>query len=251
MLRSLLLTLTGLLLAGCRTTPGEVEVAEPMVFDLVRGLGAKRGELEVNALGVVPLSNGDPAAPAVAPEVEYAVLDGLAFELELPFEDGGLFSVKGAAQWTFGALPEKGFIHGTQLIVERLVEIDAWDLSLLYLPAFRFDEKWSAQMMFGVGSLLGPEVPDDVGALANATLFFDLDRKWTLGLEIDSLLFADSGSSVLFMPQAHWRISEGFTLQFGIGVLYIDGLIAAGTELLVPAAKGWFPQLALRAVFEF
>jgi hypothetical protein len=243
--------LLAILLAGCQTATGAVEVPEPMVFDLVRGLGAHKGELEANALALLPLGSGDPAAPAAAPEVEYALLDGLALELELPFEDGGLFSVKAAGQYTFGAAPEKGFIHGTQLIVERLVEEDAWDLSLLYLPAFRFGGQWSAIFMLGAGSLVGSGVENDVGAIANGTLFRELDKAWTLGLEIDSVLFADAGSSVLLMPQAHWKVSEVFTLQFGVGVLYIDGSIAAGTELLVPATTGWFPQFAFRAIFEF
>ena len=38
----------------------EFEFVEPMVFDLVRGLGAKPGESEVNYLMIIPL-NGDPA----------------------------------------------------------------------------------------------------------------------------------------------------------------------------------------------
>ena len=106
-------------------------------------------------------------------------------------------------------------------------------------------------MMFGVGGLVGPDVSDDIGALVNATLFHELDRTWILGLEIDSVVFADAGNSVLLMPQAHWNASEHFTLQFGVGALYIDGIVAAGTELLVPDTHGWFPQFALRAVLEF
>ena len=245
------LTLATLLLAGCAGIRSDIEVPEPMVFDLVRGLGASKGELEVNALAILPLSNGDPAAPEIAPEIEYAFQDGLALELELPFEDDGLYSIKAAGQWTIGDVPEKGFIHGTQVIVERLIEEDVWDLSLLYLPAFRFDEKWSTQMMFGVRGLVGSDVSDDIGALANATLFRDLNPKWTLGLEIDSVLMADTGSSVLIMPQAHWEFSEHGTLQFGVGVSYIDGSITAGTDLLIPPAHGWFPQFALRLIFEF
>jgi hypothetical protein len=239
------------LLVGCQAATGRVEVPEPMVFDLVRGLGAHKGELEANVLAVLPLESGDPTAPAAAPEVEYAVIDDLAFELELPIEDGGLFSVKAAGQYTLGAAPQKGYIHGTQVIVERLVEADAWDLTALYIPAFRFDRHWSALFMLGLGGLVGPDVEDDVGTIANGTLFYRVNRTWTIGFELDSVLFANAGSSMLFMPQAHWHASELFTLQLGVGVLYIDGNIAAGTELLVPAATGWYPQFAFRAIFEF
>ena len=39
----------------------EFEFVEPMVFDLVRGLGAKPGESEVNYLMIIPL-NGEPVS---------------------------------------------------------------------------------------------------------------------------------------------------------------------------------------------
>ena len=66
--------------AGAQEAP---EIAEPMVFDLVRPLGARRGELEVNALAQRNLSGPDRNVEW-APEIEYAVADGFAVELELP-----------------------------------------------------------------------------------------------------------------------------------------------------------------------
>ncbi len=54
--------------AACRATASDIEIPEPMVFDLVRGLGPQRGELEANVLAVAPLRSGDPAAPELAPE---------------------------------------------------------------------------------------------------------------------------------------------------------------------------------------
>ncbi|MHC4934440.1 MAG: hypothetical protein ACYTGV_19880, partial [Planctomycetota bacterium] len=185
--------------AGCRTTTGlaglaplstgaSVQIPEPMVFDLVRGLGAKKGELEINTLAMVPFDSADPVAPLLAPEIEYAVADGLAFEFGLPFAEGGLAAVKLAGQYTFGANPEAGFIHGTQLLVERLVDHDGWDLSLLYIPGWRFDKTWSLLTMFGATSHVGSEVDNDVGALANVALFADLSERLVLGFEVDSLL---------------------------------------------------------------
>lgn len=35
-----------------------VSVPEPLMFDLVRDLGARQGELEINALAEIPLNNG-------------------------------------------------------------------------------------------------------------------------------------------------------------------------------------------------
>ncbi len=240
-------------LIGCGATASSVEIPEPMVFDLVRGLGAEQGELEVNVLAVAPLSSDDVAAPEVAPEVEYALADGVAFELELPFEDDGLYSIKTAAQVTFAADERSGVLHGAQVIVERVIAFDAWDIALLYIPAVRFDDSLSILAMVGVGGFVGPEIEDDIGLLANATLFHELDTRWTLGLEVDTELYADAGGSVMVMPQAHWDSErfEHLTLQFGLGAVYVDGTVAAGSEFVIPETEGWFPQVAVRVILEF
>ena len=229
-----------------------VDIPEPLVFDLVRGLGAKRGELEFNTLLLQPLSHGDPLGTLVAPEVEYAILDDFALELELPFVDGDLEAVKAAAQWTFGAKPEIGFIHGTQFIAERFVDVDAWELPLLYLPAFRLSDTWSTLGMVGIQSLVGPDVKDDLAALANLTIFADVSERVVLWLEMDSILLSDAGWAVLLMPQLHLDVTRHLTLQLGAGVWYLDGQpAAAAMESLVPAGEGWFPHASLRVVFEF
>jgi hypothetical protein len=229
-----------------------VHIPEPLVFDLVRGLGAKKGELEFNTLTTVAFDSADPVAPLLAPEVEYAVADGLAFKFELPFEEGGLAAVRLAGQWTFGARPEAGFIHGTQLLVERLMDHDGWDLSLLYIPGWRFDRTWSMLTMFGATSRLGAEVENDVGAPANVAVFADLSERLVLGLEVDSVLHSEEGASLLLMPQIHYDISEHFGIQFGIGAMYFDGQ-ALGPGLVPPheEAHGWFAQASLRAILEY
>lgn len=79
-----------------------------MVFDLLRPLGAKGGEGEVNVLGLVPLRQTSRRANDVpdslglvrrspdregrewAPEIEYAVCDGVALEFEVPMENAHL-----------------------------------------------------------------------------------------------------------------------------------------------------------------
>jgi len=225
-----------LLLAACTST--RVQIPEPMVFDLVRQLGAEKGEIEINALFEQPLDSSDPTETMVAPEIEYAFADGFGLELELPFEGGKLESVKAAAQWTLG---ERGnFVHGTQIIVERLVQEDGWDLSALYIPAFRFNDTWSALAMFGAESISGPGVTDDLAALANLTVFARLNTRLTAGLELNSLLGADAGASLLVMPQLQIDITDLLTVQLGLGASYLDA-----------GARDWFPQFALRVILEF
>jgi hypothetical protein len=49
--------------------PAAVHIPEPMIFDLVRGLGARRGEFEVNVLTQVPLNDTRSRAVEWAPEI--------------------------------------------------------------------------------------------------------------------------------------------------------------------------------------
>jgi len=50
-----------------------VHIPEPLMFDLVRGLGARQGELEVNSLADFPLNYTTTRGIDWAPEVEYAL----------------------------------------------------------------------------------------------------------------------------------------------------------------------------------
>ena len=89
------------------------DVPEPMIFDMMRPLGAKRGELEVNTLATVPLS-GDDDAVHWAPEIEYAFADGFAIEGELPFVNGRLAELKLGLQASFGTTGGGRTGHGVQ-----------------------------------------------------------------------------------------------------------------------------------------
>ncbi len=142
-------------------------IAEPMVFDLIRPLGVRRGEGEVNVLGLVPLRQRSRRVDGVsdplgivrrsadrqgiewAPEIEYAVCDGIAVEFELPMENAHLEAYKAAGQVTFGTAFDHRFIHGAQTIVQYDRHPDLWTATVLYLAGFRFDETWSVFGMFG------------------------------------------------------------------------------------------------------
>jgi hypothetical protein len=89
------------------------DIAEPMVFDLVRPLGARRGELEINALAQRNLS-GPEKAVEWAPEIELAVADGFAIELELPLSGMHVTDYKVGLQGTFGVLNGGKGIYGAQ-----------------------------------------------------------------------------------------------------------------------------------------
>lgn len=195
-----------------------VHIPEPMVFDLVRGLGAHRGELEVNVLVEQPLSDTSDRPTDWAPEIEAAIFDGFALELELPFEDGELVAEKFAAQATFGVAFDNHFIHGTQVIAEHLRHESVWELTFLYVPGIRFDKTWSALMMLGFRTVAGGE--GETEALFNFALFADVSYRMSLGVETNYASELSGDASLLAMPQLHFEITDHFMVQAGAGVRF-------------------------------
>ena len=137
-----------------------VSVPEPLMFDLVRGLGARQGELEINALGEIPLNNGADRGVDWAPEIEYALFNNFAVELELPMNNFEIEAYKMAIQWTMGSSKDHKFIHGIQVLGESYVHDDIFELNFLYVPAYRFNDTWSAIGLFGIMFESGSDAPD-------------------------------------------------------------------------------------------
>lgn len=227
--------------------PGSApHIPEPLVFDLVRGLGAKRGELEANVLTLVDFGRG--AAPRVewAPEVEWAVLDDVALELELPVDGTRLAAVKAAVQVTFPGGGEK-FVHGAQGIGEHFVaESDApkgaTRGSLLYLAGVRGDA-WSVFGMLGgrlaTGGDAQREPAPGLGSappelLFNPSVFYDVAEELTLGWETN-LAASRDGQEWRLIPQLHYQLSRHFRFQLGGGVHIADGHVSpiAASRLVV------------------
>lgn len=191
-------------------------IPEPLVFDLVRGLGAVKGELEVNSLFFVPLRPY--RGVAWAPELEYAFADGYAVELEVPMHDFEVEALKLALQ---GTIPEarRSFIHGWQTIVEYLVTGDV-EVTGLYLAGVRPRRRLSLFTM--VGSRVAASRRDlRPELLVNPSIFFDAAETVTLGLENNVWLGLD-GAGGLIIPQVHWQVARHFRIQLGGGVL-VDG----------------------------
>jgi hypothetical protein len=200
-------------------------IPEPMVFDLVRPLGAKKGELEGNALVEIPLEKRDPGDPSVywAPEIEAAPFDGFALELEIPFEDGTVEAYKFAAQYTFGTAASNRYIHGTQAIAERLRDSGSWELTILYLAGYRFDRTWSVLGMIGGRTLQGGDLPSGSEALLNASVFADVAHSASLGLETNVATDFDDHAVFLVIPQIHYEITDRVMIQAGAGAEIEDG----------------------------
>jgi hypothetical protein len=216
-------------------------IAEPMVFDLVRPLGAQRGELEVNSLALFPMHRtiGKPTGQTHpidwAPEIELAIADGLALEFELPFEDDRLQEYKLAWQYTFGTALEERFVHGLQNIIVYDRESGNVVPTLLYLFAFRIDDYWSMLHMVGLRTEIGG---DDRAArteqLVNLNLFRDVSDAVTLGLETNYAQQLGGPFELLVMPQMHWEMTDHWMLQAGVGMQFTErfSLPLAGMRLI-------------------
>lgn len=200
-----------------------VEIPEPLMFDLVRGLGAEKGELEINTLADFPLNDTGSRAIEWAPEAEYAIFDGFAVEAEFPFEDGTLEAIKIALQYTLGQSKSNKFIHGLQFISEFYLLESLTELSLLYVPAYRFNKIWSIIALYGLMFEAGSDAADkDNTVLLNTTLFANLNEHLTLGLELNNTdptlqKIDDNEMEFLILPQLQYEWSSGFELQAGFG----------------------------------
>lgn len=218
-------------------------IPEPMVFDLVRPLSAKRGEGEVNVLGMIPLTrtsrtvdespdplglvrrSADTQGIEWAPEIEYAVRDGLAVEFELPTENVRVEAYKAAGQLTFGTGFEYRFIHGAQAILQYDRRPNLWTATFLYLAGFRFTDTWSVFGMFGPRTELGGRVPDRrTEWLSNVTLFADVTDRLVAAVETNVNQVVDGHTGALVMPQLHYEVGSHWMVQTGIGVRFASDL---------------------------
>lgn len=213
-------------------------IPEPMVFDLVRPLGAKKGELEINVLGVFPMYRRAPRNPVPdpiglvspgnpqaewAPEIEFAIFDGFSLEFELPFDEHHLAAYKGAAQLTFGTAFDQQFIHGAQTILLYDRDTGNWSPTLLYLAGVRFDKYWSMLGMMGVRTEInGEDTAERTESLFNLSIFRDITDDFTAGIE-SNLSQSLSGTSTLFlMPQIHYEITNHLMIQTGAGLHFTN-----------------------------
>ena len=213
-------------------------IPEPMVFDLVRGLGAQKGEMEVNVLARFPTRNDDPHGIQWAPEIEGAVADGIALEFELPFEDSHLEAYKFAAQFTIGTPIEDHFIHGAQVIIEKLAHEEIWETSALYIPGYRFNSDFSMLSMIGFRNASGADIESDTEFLFNFSIFADLGPGSSFGVESNYESGLDGKAATwLLMPQLHIEVVDKFMIQIGGGFRLNDG--------------DTFPEVATRWIYSW
>lgn len=192
-------------------------IPEPMVFDLVRPLGVQEGEFETNVLASHGLRSGE---TEWAPELEYAVRDGLAVEFELPFENLSVAEYKLAVQGTLGTLSRQRYIHGWQIIGRYHRQDGDFSADALYLAGYRWNHAISTFNMAGL-RWCGFKPCDKFSGIFNTNWFVNLSDRWTLGVELDNEI--GSRWAYLLMPQLHLDFTNHVTLQFGAGPVRLGG----------------------------
>jgi hypothetical protein len=198
-------------------------IPEPLVFDLVRALGAKKNELEANTLIVTRFRDGKPLVDW-APEVEWAIVDDVAIELELPLLDRELEALKVAFQVTLPDSSER-FTHGVQLIEEYIFDAKAARTAVLYLFGGRVG-RVALFSMIGARAITPMNQREHYDALLNPSVYLDVNERLTLGLETNFAfsLAASASHDALILPQIHVQLSRHIRAQLGAGVQVVDGI---------------------------
>lgn len=192
-----------------------LKIPEPMVFDLVRPLGAPKGEVEVNSLFRMR-EFGEGAVLQWAPEIEYTFADGWGVEFELPLENTYLEAYKFALQGKFGALGTKSTLQGWQGIYEWERGPRSPRIDLLHLFGWQINPEWSFFSMNGVRRSPAPE--KQLGYLGNHTVFRRFSSRLEIGLETNTHAAPGAHLHFMVMPQVLYRLGS-YNIQAGVGSL--------------------------------
>jgi hypothetical protein len=192
-------------------------IIEPMMFDLIRPLHSQQGEWEFNTLGFFPLS--PETEFAWEPEFEYAIGDGFAVELELPFVNKELEYLKFTTQYTLGTGLNNKLIHAIQGIYEYGLDGGISVPTGLWIVGVRLSRTWSFIGMSGLRSFISPQQGiQRTELLKNAALYADINETWNVGIEANIEQDFSGPTHAVLIPQAHWHITDLIELRFGVGV---------------------------------
>lgn len=197
--------------------PAHLEIPEPMVFDLVRGLGARAGEVEINTL-VLTGSPGHADTLRYAPEIEIAFANGFGLELELPMEGEHVEAIKGAVQGRISTADEGRWMHGFQVIGEYGFSHENVDAHVLWIVSgLLTSELAMVGMLGGRITFVGDRVSGC--GIVNLSGFHAVGEDVWLGAELNLSWNPHIGEvAVRAIPQVHVSFQRAFRVQLGLGV---------------------------------
>ena len=222
--------------------PLKINHAEPLYLDLIRDLGAIKGEKELNfGMGVDDYKEYMSYSGFM--EYEFAVANRLGVEVEVPFkfyqDVGGVETtatpqnriegLKVATQYTF-LVSEK---YQTSMAVGYIQEFEFSSFSsidhhgkflegILYNPIFIVAKKWTPNVhtLLYTGPVFEQHLDsNDINTIGqvNASFHYSFAGGNFIGLE-PNMEFMKNESSVTFRPQIKQKLSDGLYLGFVTGI---------------------------------
>lgn len=221
--------------------PAKVLHAEPLYIDLIRDLGARKGEEEWN-IGLGINDNVDFDNYEALVEYEFAPIDRLGLEFELPLlfyspqqnvprdsiPNDKLESIKMAAQWSF-LVNEKystslalGYIHEFELNDFKNLE-SRFFTGNIYNPFFIAAKRWGQN--FHTLIYTGPRIEESFeenytkwGYEWHTNLHYMIPgTRNFIGVEVNKYFFEES-SSVVLRPQMRIGIAENLLIGIVAGI---------------------------------
>lgn len=214
--------------------------AEPLFIDLIRDLGARKGEREWNVgFGINPRKEYDQYESLV--EYEWAPIDRLGFEIEFPFSfyfpanenaltpRNKLNSIKCATQWTF-LVSQKystslalGYLHEFEITPFANYGNSRFFTGNIFNPFFVAAKRWG--MNWHTLVYTGPALYQEYGhkgistvyeAHSNIHYMISGTRNF-IGLEVNKF-FTPDGFDAFLRPQMRLGIKENLMIGIVTGI---------------------------------
>lgn len=206
--------------------PSVANIPEPLYYDMIGGLDARPGEIELNVLAEYRGGNFRGGY-----EIEYTFARGVGLEVDLNASTAGIEGWQGNLEFTLPTSRSSPFQHGVLIGNEYLLgnpQTPTGRTSGVYVAAVRLSQRWTALTMLGGRATAVRRGRTHVGGIWNPSVFFDATSRVTVGLEMSSVLDEDGTTDLVLLPQAHWQPARSWRFQVGSG-LRVD---ETGTSML-------------------
>ena len=239
----------------------KVHHAEPIYMDLIRDLGARRGEQELNIGGSIQ-SNNQYVSYSSFIEYEFALFNRLGIEVEIPFEfyhtqsvensnstptpKNRIEGLKLSTQYTFLVSSE----HQMSMAVgytnefvfhsfKTLCNENRLMKGNLYSPFFVAAKKWGKHLhtMLIAGSMYEQVFSSNTNSLGyqfHGSVFHVFSKNGFAGFELNHVYLNETYSTVLH-PEVKYKISPS---------------VAIGVVTAIPINQTYEPSIFFRFIYE-
>lgn len=231
---SMIMTI-GFAQTGNEELPVKISHAEPLYFDLIRDLGARRGEKEWN-MGMMMSSAGAYRENTWFIEYEFAPVNRLGMEIEIPFSfytsqsnsddvpRNGLDGVKTAVQYSFFVSSSlrttmaAGYIFESLSAGSRFLKFQGSSHNPFLVVAKRWGNQFHTMLYAGpvfeyVGGKRGAN-----GTMINTSIHYILPgTKNFIGIETNEEI-GEKSFTMMVHPQLKVKLASGSALGMAVGI---------------------------------